>query len=525
VTTAKLEHKGVDVRRIRCAILTRTSTEEGLDSEFNSLDAQRESGEAYVASQKLEGWTALSTRYDDGGYSGATLDRPALQRLLADIEAAKIDCVAVYKLDRLTRSLLDFAKLVEVFDRHNVSFVSVTQHFDTSTSMGRLMVNILLSFAQFEREITGERIRDKMAATRRKGKYTGGPPVLGYGVDRERKRLVVNPEEAELVQRIFADFVKTGSTTTLAQQLNQDGHTTKSWTTKEGRHRAGKPWNKVIVYRVLNNPLYIGEVTHKGEHYPGEQEPIVRRRLWDQAHSILEQNSRTRGVRTRTKTPALLRGIIRCAHCGCAMGPTFTKRRGKVYRYYQCIHASKHGAGSCPVGTVPAGEIERAVIEQLRAVFETPEVVAATVRGAREQREARLEEVTHQHTETTAALATLREEAQRLMSGVFGNSALVAGRLAELTAQVEAQERAVTQADQEMQALSPRVGENEIIEALSSLDPLWEELFPAEQERIVQLLMRRVEVGPDGLDLELRAEGLDSLALELRSQGREEVVA
>ena len=199
--------------------------------------------------------------------------------MLADIEAGKIDCVVVYKLDRLTRSLLDFTKLIEIFDRHHVSFVSVTQHFDTSTSMGRLMLNILLSFAQFEREIIGERIRDKVAATRRKGKYTGGPPVLGYGVDRERKRLVVNPEEAELVRRIFSDFVRTGSTTTLAQRLNEEGHTTKSWTTKGGRHRPGTPWNKVLVYRVLNNPLYLGEVTHRGERYPGEHAPIVGRDL------------------------------------------------------------------------------------------------------------------------------------------------------------------------------------------------------------------------------------------------------
>ncbi len=513
------------LHRVRCAVLTRTSTEEGLDSEFNSLDAQRESGEAYVASQKHEGWVALPTHYDDGGYSGATLDRPALQRLLADIEAGKIDCVVVYKIDRLSRSLLDFAKLIEIFDRRHVSFVSVTQRFDTSTSMGRLMLNILLSFAQFEREIIGERIRDKVAATRRKGKYTGGPPVLGYGVDRERKRLVVNAEEAALVLRIFSDFVETGSTTTLAQALVAEGHTTKSWTTKDGKHRAGTPWNKVLVYRVLNNPLYIGEVTHKGERYLGEHEPIVPRRLWDQAHSILTRNSRVRGVRTRTKTPALLRGIIRCTHCDCSMGPSFTKRRGKTYRYYQCVHASKHGPGSCPVGTVPAGEIERAVIEQLRAVFETPEVAAATVRAAQEQREARLQEMTQQHAEAAAALAVLREEAQRLMSGTYGDSALVAGRMTDLSAQVEAQERAVTQADQEMQALSSHVGERDVIDALGSLDPVWDELFPAEQERIVQLLVRRVEVGPDGLDLELRAEGIESLALELRSQERAEVLA
>ncbi len=217
-----------------CAAYTRTSTEEGLDSEFNSLDAQRESAEAYIASQKHEGWVASPTRYDDAGYSGGTLERPALQRLLEDVEAGRIGCVVVYKVDRISRSLLDFARLMEIFDRHGVSFVSVTQQFNTTTSMGRLVLNILLSFAQFEREIIGERIRDKVAATKKKGKYCGGPPVLGYDVDRERKRLVVNSAEAELVRHIFEDFVRAGSTTALARELNDRGCVTKSWTTKKG---------------------------------------------------------------------------------------------------------------------------------------------------------------------------------------------------------------------------------------------------------------------------------------------------
>ena len=201
---------------IRCAIYTRKSTEEGLEQEFNSLDAQRESGEAYIASQKSEGWVALPDRYDDGGYTGGNMERPALRRLMTDIEAGKVDCIVVYKVDRLSRSLLDFAKIVETFDRRGVSFVSVTQQFNTTTSMGRLTLNILLSFAQFEREIIGERIRDKVAATKRKGKYCGGMPVLGYDVDRDRKRLVVNEEEATLVRQVFAQFVQTGSTTLLA---------------------------------------------------------------------------------------------------------------------------------------------------------------------------------------------------------------------------------------------------------------------------------------------------------------------
>jgi site-specific DNA recombinase len=512
------------LRRVRCAIYTRKSTDEGLDSEFNSLHAQREAGESYIASQRLEGWVASPIRYDDGGFSGGTLERPALQRLLEDAEAGRVDCIVVYKIDRLSRSLLDFAKLMETFERHNVSFVSVTQRFDTSNSMGRLMLNILLSFAQFEREIIGERIRDKVAATRKKGKYTGGPPVLGYDVDRKQKRLVVNPEEVALVQRIFSNFVETGSTTTLAQQLNEDGLTTKSWTTKDGRHRPGKPWDKVLLYRVLNNPLYLGEVTYKGERYPGEHEPIIARELWDRARSILAHNSRVRGARTRTRTPALLRGLIRCAHCGCSMVPSFTKRRGKTYRYYVCLHSSKHGAGSCPVSSVPGGEIEGAVVEQLRAVFERPEVVAVTLRAAREQAEARVQQLLQERVEATARLATLKEEAQRLMSGDLGNSTLVAGRLTDLSAEVGEQERAVARIDGEVEALSPRVNEREVIEALSSLDPVWEELFPAEQERLVQLLVRHVEVSPDGLDLELRPQGLESLALELRSHEREEVM-
>jgi site-specific DNA recombinase len=450
-------------RRVRCAILTRTSTEEGLDSEFNSLDAQRESGEAYAASQKQEGWIALSTRYDDAGYSGATLDRPAMQRLLADIEAGRVDVVIVYKIDRLSRSLLDFARLMEVFDRHGVAFVSVTQRFDTSTSMGRLMLNILLSFAQFEREIIGERIRDKVAATKRRGKYTGGPPVLGYDVDRDRKRLVVNPAEAALVLQIFADFVQTGSTTTLAQTLNAAGLTTKAWTTKKGVARPGTPWHKGLTYRVLNNRLYLGEVVHKGQHYPGEHEAIISQDLWDQAHAILDTNRRARGAQTRAQSPALLKGLLWCAHCGCAMTPNFTRRNGKVYRYYLCVRAERGARDSCPVRCLSAGEIERTVVDQLRAVLRSPEITARTYREARAQAD----------------------------GGATADTAFA---------------------------------ERDVVEALSSLDPIWEHLFPNEHARIVQLLVEQVDVHQDHVEVRIRAEGLTSLVAELREE-QGEVVA
>jgi DNA invertase Pin-like site-specific DNA recombinase len=362
---------------IRCAIYTRKSTDEGLDSEFNSLDAQREAAEAYILSQRQEGWVALPNRYDDGGFSGGNLERPGLQRLLEDVEAGRVDCVAVYKVDRLSRSLLDFARLIEVFDRRTVSFVSITQQFNTTTSMGRLVLNILLSFAQFEREIIGERIRDKVAATKRKGMYTGGPPVLGYDVDRERKRLVVNPEEAELVRHIFARFLDTGCITKLVEELNAQGSVTKCWTTKQGITRVGKPWNKGYIYRLLNNPLYLGEVSHKQERYPGEHEAIVSRELWERAHVLLAKRYRARGARLRTQGPALLRGIIRCAHCDCAMGPVFTRRRGRVYRYYLCQHASRNGHRTCPTRSLSAGEIEGVVMEQLRRLLRSPQLLAA----------------------------------------------------------------------------------------------------------------------------------------------------
>jgi len=515
------EGEKTELRRIRCAIYTRKSTEENLDSDFNSLDAQREAAEAYIASQRHEGWAALPTRYDDGGFSGSNIERPGLQRLLEDLGAGRIDCVVVYKVDRLSRSLLDFARIIEIFDRREVSFVSVTQQFNTTTSMGRLTLNILLSFAQFEREIIAERIRDKVASARRKGKYMGGMPALGYDVDRANRRLVVNPTEAELVQRVFRRFVQIGSTTELAKELNAQGLTTKTWTTQKGRVRPGSSWNKDHIYHLLNNSLYIGEVEYKGQRYPGEQEGIISRELWDRAHAILASNHRVRANRSRATTPALLRGIIRCAHCGSAMGPTFTKRRGKFYRYYLCVHASKNGYGSCPVRTVPAADIEQAVVGQLRAVFRSPEMVAATVRSARQQAEERIRQLAQERDSAEVKLGELKQEALRLVAARESDDAptFISSQLRTLNAQIEEREQALERITCDREALgSSRITEQEVIEGLTSLDSVWEELYPGEQERIVQLLVSRVDVGTDGLELQLRADGMESLVLELRDR-------
>jgi site-specific DNA recombinase len=424
------------VRKLRCAVYTRKSTEEGLDMEFNSLDAQREACEAYIASQKAEGWVLVPDRYDDGGWSGGTLERPALKRLIADIQGGRIDVVVVYKIDRLSRSLLDFSKLVEVFDGHSVTFVSVTQSFNTTTSMGRLTLNILLSFAQFEREVIGERIRDKVAASRKKGMWMGGFVPLGYVV--KDRKLIIDEAEAATVRMIFERFLSVGSATALARTLVTERVTTKR----------GKLIDKGSLYKLLGNRVYVGEAVHKGTAYPGEHTAIVSRDLWDKVHSILQRSPRTRAANTRARAPALLKGIIFGAD-GRAMTPTHASKGGRLYRYYVAAGLLKGALPAGVVRRVPAAEIETAVINQLRGLLRTPEIIIATWREARMQ------------------------------------------------------DHGVTEAD--------------VREALLNLDPLWDELFPAEQTRIVQLLVERVEVHPDGLDVKLRVDGLQALVTDLRA--------
>jgi site-specific DNA recombinase len=333
--------------------------------EFNSLDAQREACEAYVVSQRAEGWILVHHRYDDGGYSGGTLDRPALKRLLADIQAGAVDVVVVYKIDRLSRSLMDFAKLVEIFERHGVTFVSVTQSFSTTTSMGRLTLNMLLSFAQFEREVIGERIRDKFAASRKKGMWMGGWAPFGYEV--KNRKLVVNEADAKIIRSIFRRFVTLGSATTLARELRE----------KNVRNRYGQAIDKGALYKLLNNRTYVGDAVHKGVAYPGEHDAIIDRTLWDQVHAILKESPRKRAARSRAQTPALLKGLIFDA-AGVAMSPTHTRRKGRLYRYYISQRLIKGGSPANAAMRVPAGEIEEIVTGQLRRMIASPEIIVAT---------------------------------------------------------------------------------------------------------------------------------------------------
>ena len=423
-------------RRQRCAIYTRKSSEEGLDMEFNSLDAQREACEAYVASQKAEGWAAIREPYDDGGFSGGTLERPGLKRLIGDVEAGLIDVIVVYKIDRLSRSLMDFARLVDILERNHVTFVSVTQSFNTTTSMGRLTLNILLSFAQFEREVIGERIRDKVAASRKRGMWMGGYVPMGYDV-RDRK-LVINEVEAARVRNIFERFVAIGSATTLARALVAEG----------ARNKRGKPIDKGFVYKLINNRVYLGQAVHKGTPYPGEHVPIIDRALWDKVHGTLQQSPRLRASNTRSQTPALLKGII-FTETGSAMTPTATKKGSRLYRYYTSMDLIRNratGEGAGPL-RLPAGMVEDVVIGEIRRMVRAPEIAARTIEAFRKEN------------------ATVDEQA--------------------------------------------------IVSALAGFDQLWAALFPAEQARIVHLLVDRVSVGTSGIAVDLRNDGLGSVVRDM----------
>lgn len=435
-------------RRMRCAVYTRKSSEEGLDQEYNSIDAQRDAGHAYIASQRAEGWIAVPDDYDDPAFSGGNMERPGLKRLLTDIEAGKIDVIIIYKIDRLTRSLTDFSRMVEVFERQGVSFVSVTQQFNTTTSMGRLMLNVLLSFAQFEREVTGERIRDKITASKKKGMWMGGIPPLGYDVS--NRRLIPNAMEVKTIRHIFTRFAELGSSTQLVKELRLDGVTSKSWTTQDGKVRVGKLIDKGLIYKLLNNRTYLGELRHKERWYPSEHPPIITQEMWDAVHAILAINSRERGNLTRTKVPYLLQGLV-FGHDGWALSPwTATKKNGKRYRYYIPQRDTKEGVGASGLPRFPAQELENTVLDQLRQFMRQPKM---------------LEDITAQAVE-----------------------------------------------------LVPTLDEARVTVAMTRLDIIWDQLFPAEQSRIIRLMVDKVIVFPNDIRLNLNLIGLEKIALDLQPE-------
>jgi site-specific DNA recombinase len=364
----------------RCAVYTRKSSEEGLEQDFNSLQAQREACEAFIQSQAGEGWRLVKTAYDDGGLSGGTMERPALQQLLADINQGSIDVVVVYKVDRLTRSLTDFAKMVEVFDARGVSFVAVTQQFNTTTSMGRLTLNVLLSFAQFEREVTGERIRDKIAASKQKGMWMGGLVPLGYDV--HERRLAINQAEAETVREIFRRYLELGSVRLLMEELNRRGIQSKVRVAKNGRKSGGNQFFRGALNVLLANPIYIGEIRHKGVRHPGLHEPIVDRELWDKAQSLLRSQA-VRGASRATKSAAspLTRKLF--DDSGQSLTPSHAVKGKRRYRYYVSCSLIKGAADAAERGwRLPAPEIERTVAASACQILSDRTGIAAAAQAS-----------------------------------------------------------------------------------------------------------------------------------------------
>lgn len=367
--------KQENIKTIRCAIYTRKSTDEGLDKEFNTLEAQRESGLNYIKSQAYQGWEALADHYDDGGFSGGNMNRPALKRLFEDIKAGKIDMIVVYKIDRLTRSLTDFSKMVELFDEYQVSFVSVTQNFNTYDSMGRLTLNILLSFAQFEREVSGERIRDKISASKKKGMWMGGPLPLGY--DLKDKKLVINPQEAELVRTLFEKYLSCKSPQYLADWLNDQGYRTKAKITKSGKNIGGKPFERAHLYRIFDNKIYLGKVFYKGETYEGQHEAIISQELWDKVHKLKDMPVREKAPINKTFEFKTLKGLLFCGCCGYAMVPTRAQKRDREYHYYTSLKALKKSFRFCEVKSIPALVLENYIFEKIKSIMRDPLLIHA----------------------------------------------------------------------------------------------------------------------------------------------------
>ena len=431
----------------RCAVYCRVSSDERLNQSFNSIDAQREAGQAYIASQRAEGWISVADRYEDGGYSGGNTDRPALKRLMADIVSHSIDIVAVYKLDRFTRSLADFTKLMEILEQHKVSFVSVTQQFNTTNSMGRMMSHMLMTFAQYDREVTAERIRDKIAASKRKGMWMGGYAPLGYEI--KDRKLVIKEDDAATMRRIFQRFADLRSVTDVCRELALDGLTTRPVRLKVGGHRNGTPMDKKYIAKALRNPIYVGEISHKVTVYPGQHEPIITRQLWDQVQNILAEDAHARMGKTQTrgKTDALLRGLLFGAD-GQKYHITFsTKPSGKRYRYYIPTADRRYGKGSSASGMIPADQIEGVVVNMMIGALQAPESIQAIWN--------------------------------------------------------------------QMQQQHPEIDEATVVLAMRRLAEVWKQLFPEEQLRLVNLLIQRVTLLSDGIDIAWHEVGWRELAGEL----------
>jgi site-specific DNA recombinase len=504
---------------VRCAIYGRKSTSEGLDSDFNSIDNQREVGEQFIQNRAADGWVCVPDRYDDGGFSGGNMERPALLRLLADIAAGKIDAVVCYKIDRLSRSLIDFAKMMAVFEEHHASCVAVTQQFDTTTPIGRLTLHMLLSFAQFERELISERTRDKLAATRRKGKYTGGMPLLGYDV--VGSKLVINTKEAAQVRQIFQLYLDHESLLPVVQELARRGWKNKLWRTKKDILRGGRAFERSTLHQLLTNPTYIGKVRYKDEVHSGEHEAIISQEVFAKVQAMLSRNRISGGAEVRNKYGAILKGLLRCGPCKCSMIHTTTAKGSRRYRYYTCSNGQKKGRDTCPSGPVPAAEIEQFVVDHIREIGQDPSLVAETIAQARKQVEAEMKRLRGE--QASLGRDSRRWHAELAKAAAQGPSPGTTARLADLQERIKGAEVRLTQLVAELDAQERQhLDEDEAAATLAQFDPIWQALTTREQERLLHLLIERVDYdGESGnISLTFHRTGLKALASQANLEKR-----
>ena len=488
------------IKPVRCAIYTRVSTVDQAQGEFTSIDNQREMAEAYIKSQAGKNWLAIDEHFDDPGFSAGTVERPALRRLLAAIEVGSVDVVVAYRLDRLSRSLSDFMKLMDRFSASGVAFVSVTEAFSTDNAVGRLTMGLLATFAEFERATISQRTADKMGAARRRGRWTGGFPVLGYDVHPDGGRLVVNEAEAQTVRQIFLTYLDLRSLQAVATELNRRAWRTKAWVTKNGTFHEGVAFQKSHLSRLLGNPLYVGRVSHRKEVYEGEHPAIVDEAIYAEVQALLAANNVSGGARAKNRYGHLLRGLLRCKACGCAMSPSVTRRRGKVFRYYVCNHATKNGWASCPHPSLSAGRIEAAVIERIKVIGKDPGLVAETLVQVRHVQKTRTPVLVAERRRLEREIARLRDR-----DGEEVHVAKIEARLTEIAEELSTLQTAA-------------VDKRDLARALSLFDPVWDVLFPREQERIINLLIERIEFDAvrETVAVTFRPTGIRALAEEIQ---------
>ena len=478
----------------RCAIYTRKSTTIGLEQDFNTLDAQRESCQRYIEAQA--GWRLVPERYDDGGFTGANLERPAFQRLVQDIEGGKIDVLVVYKVDRLSRSLLDFAKVMDRFNRAGTAFVSVTQNFSTADAMGRLTLNMLMSFAEFEREMIAERTRDKIAASRRKGKWTGGPVPLGYDI--VDKKLVVNDLEAVVVREIFDLYIRHRSAMSVMHLLNGRGRTTKRHRAKNGNLRGARAWTKDGVLRVLRNPVYAGYMPYRDEIHPGEHEAIVDRDTYTRARALLESNGGRKSSMGRNPD-YILRGLLRCTSCGKTFTPASTRKKGKEYRYYRCVTRDKEGRKACPARPLPAHAIESFVVDRIREALADGGLVTDVSTALRGLFASRRRDLETERRDLPREIASLSSEGRKLVQTIdeVKDTAhrLLEERIEEVGEQLGRCEARLVTVERALAEIDRAEIDTEwVTRTLANLDDLWDVLTVQNRGRLVRAVVKRVDV-------------------------------